>query len=106
VLITRTYIKYLNSFYTTSFSILKNKEQATYEMLFEELEKKKKKKKKKQKKKKKKKKKKKQANKYRNNTKISSKNFHCDFEKGISNTVEKIFPNINIKYCICTLKEH
>jgi len=47
VLITRTYIKYLNSFYTTSFSILKNKEQATYEMLFEELEKKKKKKKKK-----------------------------------------------------------
>jgi len=73
VLITRTYIKYLNSFYTTSFSILKNKEQ---------------------------------ANKYRNNTKISSKNFHCDFEKGISNTVEKIFPNINIKYCICTLKEH
>jgi len=96
VLITRTYIKYLNSFYTTSFSILKNKEQATYEMLFEELEKKKKKKKKK----------KKQANKYRNNTKISSKNFHCDFEKGISNTVEKIFPNINIKYCICTLKEH
>jgi len=49
VLITRTYIKYLNSFYTTSFSILKNKEQATYEMLFEELEKKKKKKKKKNK---------------------------------------------------------
>ena len=40
MLITRTYIKYLNSFYTTSFSILKNKEQITYEMLFEEIKKK------------------------------------------------------------------
>ncbi|KAG4085293.1 hypothetical protein H8356DRAFT_1325608 [Neocallimastix lanati (nom. inval.)] len=26
--------------------------------------------------------------------------FHCDFEKGISNAVENIFPNINIKYLI------
>ncbi|KAG4107114.1 hypothetical protein H8356DRAFT_1359643 [Neocallimastix lanati (nom. inval.)] len=31
VFITRTYVKELNSFYTTSFSILKNKEQRTYE---------------------------------------------------------------------------
>jgi len=38
--IIRTYIKYLNSFHTTSFSILKNKEQITYEMLFEEIKKK------------------------------------------------------------------
>jgi len=36
VFITRIYIKDLNSFYTTSFSILKNKEQTIYEMLFEE----------------------------------------------------------------------
>jgi len=33
--ITRTYIKYLNSFHTTSFLILKNKEQICYEILFE-----------------------------------------------------------------------
>ena len=25
---------------------------------------------------------------------------HCDFERGISKAVKKIFPNINIKYCI------
>jgi len=35
MIIIRAYVKDLNSFYTTSFSILK-KEQATYEMLFEE----------------------------------------------------------------------
>jgi len=35
VLITRIYIKYSKIFYTTSFLILKNKEKATYEMLFE-----------------------------------------------------------------------
>ena len=33
-------LKNLNSFCTTSFSILKNKEQITHEMLFEEIEKK------------------------------------------------------------------
>ncbi|KAG4099454.1 hypothetical protein H8356DRAFT_1389663 [Neocallimastix lanati (nom. inval.)] len=52
VFITRTYVMKLNSFYTTSFSILKNKEQRTYE---------------------------------NNNIIIPPKNFHCDFEKGISN---------------------
>ena len=31
--ITRTYVKELNCFYTTSFSILKNKKQTTYEIL-------------------------------------------------------------------------
>jgi len=51
VFITRTYVKELNSFYTTSFSILKNKEQRTYEVLFKEINKKKKKKKKQKKKK-------------------------------------------------------
>ena len=29
---------------------------------------------------------------------------HCDFEKGISKAVKKIFPNINIKYCIWHFK--
>jgi len=37
VFITRTYIKDLNNFYTTSFSTIKNKEQVTYEMLFKEI---------------------------------------------------------------------
>jgi len=39
VFITRTYITELNCFYTTSFSILKNKKQTTYEILFEEIKK-------------------------------------------------------------------
>jgi len=38
--ITRVYAPEINSFYTTSLSILNNKEQATYELLFEELKKK------------------------------------------------------------------
>jgi len=50
--------------------------------------------------KKKNKKKKKNSNKYSNNTIVIPNNFHCDFEKGISNAKEEIFPNINIKYCI------
>ena len=33
VFITRTYVAEINSFYTTSFSILKNKKQTTYEVL-------------------------------------------------------------------------
>ncbi|KAG4092616.1 hypothetical protein H8356DRAFT_1429426 [Neocallimastix lanati (nom. inval.)] len=37
--ITRTYIKKLNYFYTTSFSILKNKENITYEILLKEIKK-------------------------------------------------------------------
>jgi len=45
VFITRTYVTELNCFYTTSFSLLKNKKQTTYEILFEEIKKKKKKKK-------------------------------------------------------------
>ena len=79
VFITRNYVKELNSFYTTSFSILENKEQETYETLFMEL--------------------KKNVLTYHNN-KISPKFFHCDFERAISNAAQKIFPNINIKFCI------
>ncbi|KAG4087812.1 hypothetical protein H8356DRAFT_1433280 [Neocallimastix lanati (nom. inval.)] len=79
VFITRTYVTELNCFYTTSMSILKNKEQITYEILFNEI--------------------KKNIIKYNANINFSEKIFHCDFEKGISNAVENIFPNINIKYC-------
>jgi len=39
VFITRAYVPEINSFYTTSLSVLKNKEQVTYELLFEELKK-------------------------------------------------------------------
>ncbi|KAL6613674.1 hypothetical protein U3516DRAFT_663266 [Neocallimastix sp. 'constans'] len=39
VFITRIYATEINSFYTTSLSILNYKEQATYELLFEELKK-------------------------------------------------------------------
>ena len=37
VFITRIFTPEINSFYTTSLSILNNKEQATYQLLFEEL---------------------------------------------------------------------
>jgi len=77
VFITRTYVKELNSFYTTSYAILKNKKQKTYKTLFKIL--------------------KQNSN---NNIITEPKNVHCDFEKGISKAVKKIFPNINIKYCI------
>jgi len=40
IFITGTYVKELDSFYTTSFVILKNKEQETYKILFEKLKKK------------------------------------------------------------------
>ncbi|ORX66089.1 hypothetical protein BCR32DRAFT_250539 [Anaeromyces robustus] len=39
VFITRTYVTELNGFYTTSFSVLKDKKQSTYEILFEEIKK-------------------------------------------------------------------
>ncbi|KAG4092722.1 hypothetical protein H8356DRAFT_1429325 [Neocallimastix lanati (nom. inval.)] len=37
VFITRTYVKELNSFYTTSYAILRNKKQKTYKILFNKL---------------------------------------------------------------------
>ncbi|KAG4084323.1 hypothetical protein H8356DRAFT_1745021 [Neocallimastix lanati (nom. inval.)] len=39
VFIIKVYAPEINSFYTTSLSILNNKEQATYELLLEELKK-------------------------------------------------------------------
>ena len=80
VFITRTYVKEVEGFYTTSISLLKNKRQNTYKILLEEINK--------------------NAIKYSSNVNFSEKLFHCDFEKGISNAVENVFPNINIKYCV------
>ena len=85
IFITKTYVKELDSFYTTFFAILKNKEQETYKILFEKL--------------------KKNANICNNNTIIEPKNLHCDFEKGISKAAKTIFPNTNIKYCIWHYKK-
>ncbi|KAG4083842.1 hypothetical protein H8356DRAFT_1436646 [Neocallimastix lanati (nom. inval.)] len=70
VFITRIFTPEINSFYTTSLSILNNKEQATYQL------------------------------KYNNNIIDTPKILHCNFEKGISNAAIKIFPNITIKYCV------
>jgi len=80
VFITRTYDKELNSFFLHYFLFnikkkIKNKE--LNEVLFEEIKKNAKK---------------------NNNTVITPKIFHCDFEKDISNTAKKkVFPDINIK---------
>ena len=41
-----------------------------------------------------------------NNIIITPKNFHCDFEKDISNTAKKVFPDINIKYCTWHYKKN
>ena len=37
VFITKTYVKELNSFYTTTYAILRNKKQKTYKILFNKL---------------------------------------------------------------------
>ena len=83
VFITRAYVSSFNKFYTTSVSILKNKEQATYEILFYELQK--------------------NARKF-SNTGATPTNLHCDFEIGISNAAKKIFPDINIRFCVWHFK--
>ena len=83
VFITRTYVSSFNKFYTTSVAILKNKEQATYERLFYEIQK--------------------NARKF-SNTKATTTNLHCDFEIGISNAAKKIFPNIKIRFCVWHFK--
>ena len=77
---TTFFIEKLNCFYTTSVSILKNKEKITYQILFEQI--------------------KKNAIKYNNNSEITQKYFHCDFERAISSAAESVFPNIDIKYCV------
>ncbi|KAL6624267.1 hypothetical protein U3516DRAFT_743537 [Neocallimastix sp. 'constans'] len=72
VFITRVFAPDINSFYTTSLSILNNKEQATYELLFEEL--------------------KKNESKYNNNIIVTPKNFgslEVQKNKLFNNEVEK-----------------
>ena len=73
VFITRTYVEKINSFYTTSISILKDKKQSTYETLFKKIIKKK------------------MGVNFSKSIVISPINFHCDFEKGISNAVKNFF---------------
>jgi len=85
IFITRTYAKELDSFYTTSFVILNNKDQETYKILFEKL--------------------KKNAKTCNNNIIIEPKNLHCDFERVISKAAVTIFPNTNVKYCIWHYKK-
>ncbi len=65
--ITRNYIREIYSFYTTAFSILKNKQELAYKILFREL--------------------KKNICIINNNIDIFPKYFYCDFEKGISNAI-------------------
>ena len=84
--ITRNYYKEINSFYNTSFSILKDKEHLSYKIVLKELEN--------------------NVCKVTNNTEINPINFHCDFERGISNAAKKVFPNINIRYCIWHYKRN
>ena len=80
LLITRIFSKELRTFFTTSFCLMKNKEQKNYENVFKELK--------------------------RNIQKYSLKDiyypngFHCDFEIEIPNAFLKIFPSIKIKYCL------
>ena len=81
VFITRIYAPEIKSFYTTLLSILNNKEQATYELSFEEL--------------------KKNASKY-NNIIVTPKILHCDFEKSISNA-SYIFDIYNHIKIICQI---
>ena len=83
VFIIKTYVTELNCFYTTSFSILKNKKQTTYEILFEEI--------------------KKNSSKY-NSIEITLKIFYWDFEKAVSNAAQNVFVKANIKYYIWNFK--
>ena len=84
VFITRNYVNDINSYYCTSFSILKNKTQKTHETLFRES--------------------KKNICKNNNNINVTPKHFRCDFEQAISNAFLKIFPFLDIKYCIWHFK--
>ena len=80
LLITRIYSKELNSFFTTSYSLMKNKLQKTYENIFNNL--------------------KKNIENYSNNKQYKPNEFHCDLEISISNAISAIFPHIKIRYCL------
>ncbi|ORY81110.1 hypothetical protein LY90DRAFT_500205 [Neocallimastix californiae] len=84
IFITRNFVPELNEFYTTSFSILRNKEQETYKTIFEVI--------------------KSNCNITKDNG-FAPKNLHCDFERAISNTAIIVFPDITIRYCIWHYKQ-
>ena len=80
ILITREYAKIFHRFFTTSFTIMLNKEEKTYEKIFTEL--------------------KINIQNYANNILYKPKEFHSDFELGMSNAFKKVFPTSNIKFCL------
>ena len=80
LLITRIYAKDFNRYFTTSFTLMKNKQEHTYENVFKDL--------------------KKNIISYSNNGIYNPKELHCDFELAISNAFKKVFPAANIKFCL------
>jgi len=78
--ITRIFSKDLRINFTTSFCLMKNKEQKNYENIFKELNN--------------------NILKYSGNDEYNPKEFHCDFEIEIPNDFLKIFPNSKIKFCL------
>ena len=80
LLITRVYAKEFHKYFTTSFGLMRNKEQATYEELFNSL--------------------KINISKYTGNDNYKPKLFHCDFEVAMSNAFMKVFPSTKIKFCL------
>ena len=84
--ITRIYAEDINMFVTTSFSLLLDKQQSTYENCFNEI--------------------KNNILKYSANTTYNPNYIHVDFERAISNDIKIIFPNIKIRCCICHYKRN
>ena len=80
LLITRVYAKEFHKYFTTSFALMRNKEQVTYEKLFNSL--------------------KNNISKYTENDNYKPKLFHCDFEIAMSNAFIKVFPSTKVKFCL------
>ena len=80
LLITRVESKEFNKFFTTSFCIMRNKEQKNYENIFKELIN--------------------NINNFHINNRYLLKVFHCDLELGLSNAIIKVIPNIKVKFCL------
>ena len=80
LLITRVYSKELNKFFTTSFSLLTNKEQNTYYQVFNTI--------------------KNHIFSLNKNKKYCPSEFPADFEIAMSNAFKSVFPDSKIKYCL------
>ena len=81
IFITRVYSPITHSYYTTSFSIMNNKKETTYKLIFKKL--------------------------HENITKYleigegyNIRELHTDFEIAIGKACKLIYPNVNIKHCI------